>query len=245
MSKRVISVLGALSLTVVALASTTQGCGGGGGASSADVTAACENLCNKEATCNPAEATLIKASCMTSCSNTAAGGSTGSTSMTDCPGVSESDAISKANACAAGTCDALLSCIESICPSNASGGAGTGSTGAAGGVGTGSTGSAGTGAGSAGTTGTAGTGAGSAGTTGAGGFAFPDGGTSFGTTCATACAKADACCAAVNAEAGTTTACNFLTECNSAPTETATFVAICNETLDGVDTSPAAPAACK
>jgi hypothetical protein len=239
MSKNVISMLGAAIVGVVLVGSATQGCGGGGGASSADVAAACTNLCNKEASCNPAEAALIKASCMSGCSNTAAGGSSGTgTSMTDCPGLSESDAITKVNACANGTCDALDGCLGAICPSGGTAGTSAGST-----AGTSGGGTAGTsGGGTAGTSGggTAGTsGGGTAGTTGNPG----------GTTCDTACAKADACANAVavlsHSDAGSGTSLKTGCDSQSAADQVST-VSACNMILsEAAMLGAIEPTACK
>jgi hypothetical protein len=200
-SNKLISVVGALALGVVVLASTTQGCGGGSG-SSASFTSTCESACDKEIQCEGAnipanELAAATAACKSNCTNTTSSSSAYNSSK--CPGVSEAQAISKANACIAGTCDALVSCLSAICPSS-NGGAGTTGAGTAGttsGSGSGSTGAAGTHA-----TGAAGTSGGGAGTTGAGA-----GGTAGG-DCQTTCAKAAPCCTALatfsHADAGTT-----------------------------------------
>jgi len=238
MSNKIISVLGVLAAGLGLLAATTQGCGGS--SSSGTVVNTCNMLCDKEASCNPQIATLMPgfvAQCKSSCSSSANGGSSGTGSMTSCPGVTADQAVAKANTCIAGACDNLLSCLGMICPS-ASGTAGTSGT-------AGSTGAAGHGgsSGSAGSTG-------AAGFTGGAGFGF-DGGLlgaagTAGSTCDTACTKADACCHAVNALSDGGQSCTFMMTCANAGANTAQAVAGCNAELELTALLGASqPAACK
>jgi hypothetical protein len=137
MSNKLVSVLGAsvsgtLVLGLFAFASTTAGCGSSGGGvssgsgggagnqpSAADIAAACTSVCNKEATCNPTEATIIMAVCMSTCTAAEDAGTSGSGMIrTSCPTLSANQALAMVNACASGTCAALTSCLDAICPSS-------------------------------------------------------------------------------------------------------------------------------
>jgi hypothetical protein len=245
MTNKMFTVLGVFVAGLGLLAATTQGCGGSGGGtgtagnnggtgsvSTAQITALCMMICDKEATCNNLPA--LAAPCKANCSG-GAGGATGTSIsgfMTSCPSLTADQAFSKASACVSGTCAALDDCLGNICP-GASGAAGT-----SGGAGT--SGSAGT-SGGAGTSGSAGT-SGGAGTSGSAGV-FGGAGTA-GSTCATACAKADACCVALE---GSSANCQFKMECDAATSANMTqIVQACNQILQGAAAAgAAAPAACK
>lgn len=251
MSNKIISVLGVLAAGLGLLAATTQGCGGS--SSSGNVVDTCDKLCDKEASCNPAIVALMPgfaAQCKSSCASSANGGSTGSKGvMTSCPGVTTDQAIAKANTCLAGTCDNLDSCLGAICPGG-SGTAGTsgtaGSTGAAGHAGS-------SGSGNAGSTG-------AAGFTGGAGFGFDGGFAGFGldggflgtagtagSTCDTACTKAQACCIALGALTdGGSSDCTLKMDCDNAGANMAQAVASCNAELQvSAILGPNQPAACK
>ena len=241
MSNKAISVLGVLAAGLGLLAGTTQGCGGGN--SSASFTDTCNMVCDKEASCNPQFAAGVSA-CKNNCASSASDASTSTSVMNSCPNMSQDQVIAKANSCIAGSCTALLGCLESICPSGNTGADGGAGAGMAGTTGAGTTGTSGAGtgvdgAGTAGTVGAAGAGTGGAG--GAGGSA------SGGTTCDTACTKADACCLAATAgmpDAGQ--ACMFEADCVAAGANTSSVVMLCNQLLQSeANLGPATPAACK
>lgn len=247
MSNKIISVLGVLAAGLGLLAATTQGCGGG--SSSGSFVDTCNMICDKEASCNPQIVALtpgFAAQCKSSCASSANGGSTGTKGvMSSCPGVSTDQAIAKANMCFAGSCDNLDSCLGAICP----GGSGTaGSTGTAGHGTAGTTGGGGS-SGAAGSTGGAGS-TGAAGFTGGAGFGFDGGllGTAgtAGSTCDTACTKADSCCHALNAATDGGQSCTFKMDCDSAGANSAQAVTACNAELELIALLGAnEPAACK
>ena len=175
MTNKLLSVFGALGMVLGLLAATTQGCGG----SSSSVAETCNKVCDKEGSCNPQFASFVS-QCKTSCANP--GGSSGSNNPTNCPGLTQDQAIAKANDCLAMSCDTFESCLLGICGN---------STGSAGSNGSGSAGS--NGSGNAGSTGHAGSGggAGSSGSAGAGGG-----------DCTATCAKAQICCMGLATKTG-------------------------------------------
>jgi hypothetical protein len=215
MSNKVISVLGALIVGATFLGGATQGCGGGGGTNYVDL---CNRGCQKTVECSMGFVT--DAQCKNTCMMQTM--STGGQRCTN-----EAAIVSKFNECLGmAACDAFLACLGTLpaCQGAGTGAAGTSATGGAGRTGTGA---AGTGAAGTSATGAAGTSA-----TGAAGTA--------GSTCATACTKADACCMAAGQQA-----CGLKAACDGAGADSAQYVSICNQFLAGVASNPQAPAACK
>lgn len=219
MSSKVMKVFGVLMVGAAFMTGAIQGCGGG--SSGTNIADLCNRTCTKVVECAGGFITLEQ--CKTECNSDMGGGRT-------C--TNESAIVAKVNECLAKPdCATFAACGETVpdCQSPTSGAAGTG-------------------AGAGGTTGTAGTGS-----TGAAGFQF-DGsvpfdasgllgsGGSAGTSCATACTKADACCAAV---AGGTN-CAFKSSCDTAGANQAQTVQICNAFLNStVGLGAQQPAACK
>jgi hypothetical protein len=208
MGNRLFTTVGALVLGLGILAATTQGCGSNSGTpSAADINAVCNKGCMTGVRCSAGFLTMDQ--CVAKCTS-GAKSSTGAT----CKNL---DAIvAKANSCANMTdCTAFAMCFNGFPECDTSGAAGNG-----GGAGT----------------------SGGAGTTGAGGFNF-DGGFPFdanafdggfspdagGSTCATACVKADSCCNALTA-AGVTGAdnCDLKATCDGAGANASSVVAGCN-----------------
>jgi hypothetical protein len=223
MSSKVISVVGAVLFGVVLLATTTQGCGGGSSGGNPRVT--CEKSCDKIAECTGF--TQGVAQCKSNCAQTASGGATGTQNA--CPGMTAAQLSAKADTCLAMSCDVLLDCLANICPTA------TGAGGATGAAGRSATGAAGS-------------------TTGAAGFAFDgsipgfDGGFvgaagSAGSTCATACTKADTCCKAF--PGANPADCTYKADCDAA-SDMASEVMVCNLFLQTSAVLGASqPAACK
>jgi hypothetical protein len=225
MSKNVISMLGAAVVGLVLVGSATQGCGG----SSSDPASVCNTACTKAVSCSMGTVTM--STCVSGCE-----AQTKDSSGQSC---SNSDAILSAfQKCGAmSDCTAAVTCAETTIPKCA-----------------GTSGSAGT-SGTAGTSGSAGaSGGGTAGTSGggtagaSGGGTAGTSGTSGGTTCDTACAKADLCANAlavlVHTDAGTGSL-KTLCDSQSAADQLST-VSTCNMILSSAAMAGAAePAACK
>jgi hypothetical protein len=230
MSSKVMSVLAAVIMGVAFLAGTTQGCGGGSSGTSA--TAICNKLCNKVRECygDAPGADQVVTQCNTTCVQNV-GDSTGPSAK--CGNLTPAQASARFDLCYPMACPAFQTCATNVCGGGTTGTAGTGATGAGG------------------TTGTAGTGS----STGAAGFAFDgsipnfDGsipgfdasgllgsGGSAGSTCGTACAKADQCCAALGQQN-----CGLAAACTAGTGN----VQSCNAFLQLANLSGAAPAACK
>jgi hypothetical protein len=218
MSKTKIVVAFALSF-VGFVVGAAPGCGGG--SSSPNAVDVCNKGCDKAGMCTPdagALGAVIVSTCKSSCSSANSGSCANASAVIDFY-----------NNCLAMDCTGFLSCVQSPTrPTCQGGGGGTSGGGGATGSGgtTGSAGHAGTN-GTAGTTGSAGrAGTGTAGTTGFGGFGGLGNGGFGGTislgdagvTSCSNCAKASACCTAVQTQLGQSTAsCASQTEtaCNA------------------------------
>ncbi len=223
MSKNVISMLGAAVVAVVLVGSATQGCGGSSGGAG-DLASLCNQGCTQEMKCGvPGSVSNCVATCEkeASCSNVDAIVAAGQ----KCLGITD--------------CTALDTCGMNI-PDCVMGSAGS-SGGTAGTSGGGTAGTSGGGTAGASGGGTAGTsGGGTAGTSG----------TSAGTTCDTACKKADDCTKAIDAIAGHADASttSLQASCDSAgATDQAMIVETCNSYLTSFASLLGAqePAVCK
>jgi hypothetical protein len=232
MSKNVISMLGAAVVGVVLVGSATQGCGGSSGGAG-DLPSLCNQGCTQEIKCG---APLSMSDCVTSCEKEAS-----------CSNV---DAIVAAGQKCLGItdCTALATCGSNIPDCVSSGSAGASGGGTAGSSGNGTAGTSG--GGTAGASGGGTAGASGGGTAGAsGGGTAGSSGTPGGTTCDTACAKADACANAIavliHADAGAGSL-KALCDSQSAADQVST-VAGCNMILSSAATMAGAalPAACK
>jgi hypothetical protein len=236
MNSKVLTVVGIVVLGLGALAATTPGCGSSSGGAG-DFASVCAQGCPTIVKCSGGVLTM--SACLTSCtakascSNASAilAGSQKCVGMTDC---------TAAGACAAAN---IPDCATGAGGSTSAGSAGSMSAGNAGSTGSaGSTGGAGS-TGSAGSTtggGGQGGGAGLLGT--AGNFGIAGVG---GTTCDTACMKADACCKALpGANAAN---CTFKMMCDAATAANMSqIVSGCNFILtEAAALGANAPAACK
>jgi len=238
MRNKLLTLVGMFMVGLGALAATTQGCGGSSGPSAADINSICTQACKTEVSCSMGFLTMD--GCVSTCTSGAKTSAGTSCSNTDA-------IVSGAKTCAAMTdCTKLATCFEALPKCMTGSGGSTGSAGHTAG-GAGSTGSAGI-TGSGGLTGGAGifgTGGnfGGAGIFGTGGnFGIAGIG---GSTCATACTKADACCNALpGAQAGD---CTFKADCDAAATaDMANQVMACNALLQTAGILGAnEPAACK
>ncbi|HVU52996.1 MAG TPA: hypothetical protein VHL80_20075 [Polyangia bacterium] len=234
MPNKLMTLVGIFVLGLGALAATTQGCGGGSSApSAADIASVCNQACTTEVGCSMGLLTMD--ACVSTCTSgakTAAG--------TTC---SNTDAIvAAAKQCAAMTnCAALGACFSTL-PKCATGSGG--STGSAGHAASGTAGVTVTGGAGITVTGTGGvTGGGGITITGGGGITITGGGgvlgtgglTGAGTTCATACVKADACCNALGAADAGVGMCMYKSTCDLAPTaqDMSNYVLQCNGFLIG------------
>jgi hypothetical protein len=225
MSKNVVSMLGAAIVGIVLVGSATQGCGGGGGGAG-DLSSQCTQGCTQEVKCSGGF--LSMSACVTDCEKAAS-----------CSNV---DAIVAAGQKCLGItdCTALATCGSNIPDCVSSGSAGASGGGTAGMSGGGTAGASG--GGTAGASGGGTAGASGGGTAGASG-------TPVGTTCDTACAKADACANAIavliHADAGAGSL-KALCDSQSAADQVST-VAGCNMILSSAATMAGAalPAACK
>jgi hypothetical protein len=227
MSSYLVATMATLAVGLGVLAATTQGCGGGGSAGNGSATDVCNKFCDKQVACSSVPGNYGP-ECRSSCS------STGMTaSMTNCPGLTVDQAVAVTSGCLAKSCADLKSCFAAACP------AGGGSAGTAGSIDAGQGGAPGPGtaglAGGAGTGGAAG-GAGTAGT----------GASGAGSMCETVCARADACCAALQMLSDGGTNCMTHTDCNATGTDRAQTESNCNAVLlAGAFLGPFEPAACK